>query len=76
MFNYNILPNTDEAVFEEVCNLIEKAMPKYKREKLLIDVDSSFIQVFANKKSKITVINDEDVGALYIISDERLTVFE
>ena len=46
------------------------------KEKLLIDVDGSLIQVYMQGSNKITVQNDYMVGAVYVESEVEISVLD
>ena len=55
---------------------IEKELKPLKKEKLLIDVDGSLIQVYYTDSKKIKVLNDYEVDAVYIESEKELSDFD
>ena len=46
MFNYTVAKEADNKAFLNACAKIEKELKPLKKEKLLIDVDGSLIQVY------------------------------
>lgn len=75
MFEYSISNQTDSDLFYRQCSALEKAMPGIKKAKLLEDVDGSLIQVYEYEGSKVIILNDKAVGALYIKSEIELEKF-
>ena len=74
MFDYNLFDKTNEKVYNDAVMLIEKEFPYYYKERELIDVDSTRIQVFSKDgKSVIKVFNDTNIGAVYINSEIDLS---
>lgn len=72
-YSYNIKPETDEEAFFETCKTIEKGLFGLKKEKLLVDVDGTFIQIYyMGKEEKIVVYDDYDVDAVYVNSNVDL----
>ena len=74
MFDYNLFDKINEKVYNDTVTLIEKEFPYYYKERELIDVDSTRIQVFSKDgKSVIKVFNDTNIGAVYINSEIDLS---
>ena len=71
-YSYNVRPETDEKAFFETCKIIENRLHGLKKEKLLIDVDGTLIQIYYLKDKKIAVYDDYDVDAVYVDSDVQL----
>lgn len=69
MYTYNIAKNPDNKAFKNTCAQIESKMSDLKKEKLLIDVDGSVIQIYRSPTGKITIFNDYLVGAVYVDSE-------
>ena len=72
MFTYNISKNADEQAFAYTCSLIEANIDSISKEKLLIDVDGSKIQIYETAQGKIKVFNDFEIDAVYVNSDINL----
>ena len=72
MFSYNIEPKASEEAFFHVCRLIESADEGVNKEKLLIDVDGTMIQIYRTMAGRIKVFNDYEVDAVYVDSDIKL----
>ena len=68
-YSYNICDQFAPDLFEKQCNALEKNIPGLKKKDLLEDVDGSTIQVYSLNGYDMNVINDYEVGALYIDSD-------
>lgn len=71
-FNYNIFPDNSPEKFKETLLKIERNYPKARKEKLLIDVDGSTIQIYHICGQKVIVYDDYEVGAVYVCSDVNL----
>lgn len=72
MFSYNIANTADSEAFEKVCSIIEANLKNIRKEKLLVDVDGTQIQIYATADGKIKVYNDYEVDAVYADSDVDL----
>ena len=72
MFSYTVAKNADKAVFLSTCSLIQMFLKKYKKEKLLQDVDGTTIQIYRTKNGKVKVVNDYEVDAVYVDSEINL----
>jgi len=75
IFTYNICNIPDEDLFNKQCGALEKNIKDLKKDKLLIDVDESKIQIYYYDNKKIKVVNDYYVNALYIESEVELKQF-
>ena len=73
MYSYNIAPMVSEQEFNKVCRTIEGAGVVKEKEKLLIDVDGTMIQIYHTNAGRIKVINDYEVDAVYVDSEVRLS---
>lgn len=74
MFEYNINKVADNQSFQNACNKIEHHFPDCKKERLLIDVDGSMIQIYKKDDKKITVFNSYYIDAVYIKSEVNLNM--
>lgn len=72
MQDYNISGQADNEKFFGICKRIESRLTDLQIEKLLIDVDGSVIQRYLYKTKRITVYNDYEIDAVYLISEECL----
>lgn len=72
MFSYNIANTADPEAFEKACSLIEANLKSISKEKLLVDVDGTQIQIYTTADGKIKVYNDYEVDAVYADSDINL----
>lgn len=72
MYSYNISKKADENAFFNTCALIESNVTNLTKEKLLMDVDGTQIQIYITPKGKIKVYNDYEVGAVYVDSEKEL----
>ena len=73
MFTYNISKSADRNEFKRACALIESNIKDAKKEKPLIDVDGSIIQIYDTKEGKIKVYNDYEVDAVYVDAEVNLS---
>ena len=70
MYDYTIFPDNSPKEFKKACKMIQKALPNATPHDLLIDVDGSTLQKFTTHEGeKISVYDDYDVGAVYVISE-------
>lgn len=76
MNSYNIAPMVSEQVFFSVCRTIEAAGVVKKKERLLIDVDGTMIQIYHARGGLIKVFNDYEVDAVYVDSEIGLPLLE
>lgn len=72
MYSYNVSKNADKKAFDDVCAIIEAKVKGYTKEKALVDVDGTQIQIYNTPDGKIKVYNDYEVDAVYIDSDAEL----
>ena len=68
-YSYTVCDYTDEGLFHDQCQSIEKHFPLLDKEPLFKDADGSLFQRYHHKKGDIVICNHEAVGALYITSD-------
>jgi hypothetical protein len=73
MFTYNISKNADVKEFKRVCSIIESNIKEAKKEKPLMDVDGTIVQIYDTKDGKIKVYNDYDVDAVYVDAEVNLS---
>ena len=71
-YDYNIAPAADYESFKRTCIKIEEALFPLEKEKLLIDVDGSLIQVYYHNSGVIKVFSDYEVDAVYVNSEVEL----
>ena len=69
MYDYTIFPDNSPKEFKKACKMIQKTLPNATPHDLLIDVDGSTIQTFEYEGQEISVYDDYDVGAVYVISE-------
>lgn len=69
MFDYNIYPENNFEQFKNACTIVERNFPKAEKRELIIDVDGTTIQTYNIEDKNIDVIDDYDIGAVYIKSD-------
>ena len=72
MYSYNISKNADKKAFDDICALIEAKVNDFNKERVLVDVDGTQIQIYNTPAGKIKVCNDYEVDAVYIDSDVEL----
>ena len=62
--------------FKEICKAVELSYPEYKKEKLLVDVDNSLIQVYINGEKEIVIDNCAGTDVIEARADIDLAAFE
>lgn len=75
MFSYSICDVPDEEIFFKQCKALEKNIKGLKKEKLLIDVDETKIQIYYYNDKEIKVINSYYENELYVESEIDLEPF-
>lgn len=75
MFEYNICNQADTELFYKQCKAIEDNIMHLEKNELIEDVDGSLIQMYSSRCGKITVWNDLQVDALYVLSEFDLLPF-
>lgn len=71
-FDYNICPDNSPEAFKDACRKIESHFANLQKEKLLVDVDGTTIQVYAEQGKEIVVTDDYDIGAVFVQSEVSL----
>ena len=69
IYKYNIKPYNSPEYFDLACEEIEKAYPEAKKEKLLIDVDGSTIQIYYTKAGMIKIYDEYFIDAVFADAD-------
>ena len=69
MADYVICKENNTDMFIKACETIEQVFPNAKKERLLIDVDGSTIQIYMEKGEKITIFDDYDIGTVFATSN-------
>lgn len=72
MFSYTVSKTASEKAFMEVCSSIESRFKEIRKEKILVDVDGTAIQIYHKGKDRIKVYNDYEVDAVYVDSEVEL----
>ncbi len=75
LHSYTTSLKADNEEFNKICREIEKKVADVKKEKLLVDVDGTQIQIYIVGKNRITVKNDYEVDAVYVDSEIDLGSF-
>ena len=75
MFSYSICDVPDEEIFFKQCEALEKNIKGLKKEKLLVDVDDTKIQIYYYDNKEIKVINSYYENELYVESEIDLEPF-
>lgn len=76
-FEYNVFYDNSPKEFKAACLEIEEKHPEAEKQKLLVDVDGSTIQIYCISGKEILVFDDYEVGAVYVDSDYNLDdIFE
>lgn len=73
MFDYTISKTANNSRFKWACEQIEKNVNNLKKEKLLVDVDGSAVQIYHINNHKIRVDNDFEIDAVFVTSDINLS---
>lgn len=73
MFDYTISPYADEKIFNMALNLFESKFSDVRKEKLLVDVDDTALQIYVKSDKRIKFFNDYEVDAVYVKSDIDLS---
>ena len=73
MYDCTLCRDNSPDAFDKACEIIDKAFPNAQKCKLLIDVDGSTYQAYTVNGAKITILDDYDVGAVYIQADIDLS---
>lgn len=73
MFDYNISKKADNNRFKWACKQIEDNVTGLQKEKLLIDVDGSAVQIYHINNHEIRVDNDFEIDAVFVSSDINLS---
>lgn len=76
MITYYLNRGYNVEKFKEICKAIELLYPDYKKEKLLIDVDNSLIQVYKNGRKEIIIVNCAETDVIEARADIDLFDFE
>lgn len=72
MFSYTVSKTASENAFAKACSSIESHFKGIDKEKPLVDVDGSTIQIYRKGKASIKVYNDYEVDAVYVDSEVDL----
>ena len=72
MFSYTVSKTASEKAFAKACGSIESHFKGISKEKPLVDVDGSTIQIYHKDKASIKVHNDYEVDAVYVDSEVEL----
>ncbi len=68
-YDYSIYPDNSPEKFKLTCKKIEQAFPCAIKQKLLVDVDGSTIQVYKQDSKEIIVYDHYEIGAVFVLSD-------
>lgn len=68
-YSYTLCPEISNEVFIDTYQKIEQRWPEFRKERLLIDVDGTVLQIYYQGQNEVVVYNDVEVGAVYIESD-------
>ena len=72
---YDLYCNNDFNRFNELCLMIEKDFPDFKKGKLLTDVDGSKAQTYTSGDKEIVIVNDYDYECIIARANINLTDF-
>lgn len=70
-YDYTIHPDNSPEKFDAVLGALKKA--GYGDGRPINDVDGSTYQEYETKEGQIRVLDDYDIGAVYVLSDMDLT---
>lgn len=76
MKEYVICRDNSPSVFRNTCNQIEERFSELEKKDLLVDVDGSTIQSYFVNKKKISVLDDYDIGIVWVKSELELPMFD
>ena len=62
--------------FKEICKAIEMLYPSYKKDKLLVDVDNSLIQVYTDGDKEIVIDNCAETDVIEARANVDLSNFK
>lgn len=69
MFSYTVSREASNDKFKRVCEKIEKNIRDIRKEKIIVDVDGTLIQIYYADEKKIKVVNDYEIDAVYVDSE-------
>ena len=75
MYSYTVSKTASEKAFEKACRLIESHFKAIVKDKPLVDVDGTTIQIYHKDDESIKVYNDYEVDAVYVDSEIELKIF-
>ena len=73
IFSYTVSKTANNHSFRETCGLIEATLASFEKERLLMDVDGSMVQIYYTPGGKIEVINDCEVDSVCVDSEVDLS---
>ena len=73
MFRYIVSNEPSRKIFKSTCSLIESKISGLKKERLLVDVDGSLVQVYIHNDGKIIVYDDYDFYEVFVKSEIDLS---
>ena len=68
-YEYSIKPYNSPEDFELACMEFEKSHPDARKERLLVDVDGSTIQIYHVDAGKIKILDEYFIDAVYAEAD-------
>lgn len=74
-YDYTICTEFDEDIFNRQCKALEQHIHGIKKGLFLHDVDNSKLQYYDIGGKELRVVNDFQIGAVYIDSDIELRQF-
>lgn len=75
MFDYTICNQADASLFKKQCLALESNVPGLMLADFLDSPDGTLVQKYNHEQGNVTVKNDTQVDALYVISDFDLLPF-
>ncbi|SHH56386.1 hypothetical protein [Sporanaerobacter acetigenes] len=72
MYYVNVCNQTDKDLFYKCLEKLKKTKGFKMQDKVLEDVDGSLYAIFKYGEGKVILKNDEEIGALFIESDNNI----
>ena len=70
-YDYTIHPDNSPKKFEEVCRRLKDK--GFGDGRHVVDVDGSTYQEYQTKNGEVIVLDDYDIGAVYVLADFNLS---
>ena len=72
-YHYTISSENSPQAFKDACLLVEEELWQFEKKKLAIDIDGSTVQMYKVGNSTVVVVDDYDIGAVFVNSDIKIT---